>query len=251
MGTWPDESRFTDSADERLKGIIDARNASIQADSGHAIEACLNHNLAGRGHEQFPVGASLQIAVGKQWAGTLRAIAHSAGDLLVGRGNKILKRRKCKTRLVHLGNRDEMGRIHIPANARVWAKRRRRLADARPEESHPPNTELAGEEVEVPETVDVRDSPIPDGELVEIGQQIPDSPERGDDPVEIGVMFDGRHYGRVFPESTYVHHGVATCENTTAVAPGGHGPVLLSLLRHLANVTERIQLRESRRAIKI
>ena len=38
-----------------LRGILDATNAAIQADSTHAIKACLNHNKIDRGKEHFPV----------------------------------------------------------------------------------------------------------------------------------------------------------------------------------------------------
>ena len=78
---------------------------------------------------------------------------------------------------------------------------------------------LAGTEIEVAETIDIRDSPISEEEWVEIGQKVLDSPEQGSGSVEISVMFDGQQPGHVFPESTYVNHGSILCEDTTTVAP--------------------------------
>ena len=54
-----------------LRKILEARNAVIQADSTHAIKACLSHNLIGRGQGHFPIGPSVQIAVDSQWVGGL------------------------------------------------------------------------------------------------------------------------------------------------------------------------------------
>ena len=71
------------------RAILEAHNAVIQADAQHAIQACLNRNLPGRGKGHFPIGSSAQLAVDCQWVGAFRAIAHSAGNLLVERGNKI------------------------------------------------------------------------------------------------------------------------------------------------------------------
>ena len=74
-----------------LRKIPKAGNAAIQADSTHAIKACLNHNLADRGHEHFPIGSSVQIAVDKRRAGAFRVIDHSGGNHLAERVNEIAK----------------------------------------------------------------------------------------------------------------------------------------------------------------
>ena len=74
-----------------LRKILEARNATIQDDSSRAIKACLNRNLIDRGHDHFPIGASVQIAVDGQWAGALRVVARSAGNSPIERGNKIPK----------------------------------------------------------------------------------------------------------------------------------------------------------------
>ena len=71
----------------RCEKIIDARDAIMVADSSHAIASCLNRQLIDRGKEHFPIGSSVQIAVDKKWTGTFRAIAHSAVNILVGRGS--------------------------------------------------------------------------------------------------------------------------------------------------------------------
>ena len=175
-----------------LLGILEARNAAIQAASTHAIKACLDHNLLDRGQEQFPIGSSVQIAVGQQWVGAFRVFDHSAGNLLIERGNKIPKWPKCKTRLVNLENRDEMGRIPTPVNARVWNKRRRWMADEYPEGYRPGKANLPGREIAIPDTADIRDSSLPEEALVDIGQRTADAPEQGGNSMEIGVIFDGQ-----------------------------------------------------------
>ena len=227
---------------------MDARNAVIQADSTHAIKARLIHSPTDRRREHFPVGSSVQIAAGKQWVGTCRVIAHSAGNILIERGNKILKCPKCKTRMVDLENHDGMAMVSIPVNDPVWTKRRRWLAEEYPDAIDSPNGELTDGEMEIRETIDIRDSPASEGELFGIGRQILDSPDQGEDPMEIGSMFDGQHPGNVFPQSTYVNHGSILCDKTTAVKPGDRMDFLTLLIIARGNVTKRIHVRESRRA---
>ena len=68
--------------------------------------------------------------------------------------------------------------------------------------------DLADTGMEATGTIGIRDSPLSEEELVEIGQNVLDSPEQGGDSMEIG---------HVFPESTYVNHGALLCEDTTAM----------------------------------
>ena len=187
---------------DSMRKILEARNAAIQADSNHAIKACLNHQLLGRGKEHFPIGSSVQIAVVRQWIGAFRVIAHSDGNMLIGRGNKISKWPKCKTRLVNLENHDEMDRIPIPVDARVWNKRRRWLAEEYPGEYQPPNADMPDQEMAIPETVDLRDSPISEEELIDIGQKALGAPEqdgyRGGIPLELAWYSTGCKVGAAF-----------------------------------------------------
>ena len=120
--------------------------------------------------------------------------------------------------MANLENPDEMDRAPIPANDRISAKRRRRLGEEYIDGPQLPSPDLAGSEMEVPGKIDIRDSPPSEEDLIEIGQQVLDSPEQGEDAMEIRVMFDGLHPGHVFPESTYVNHGDLLCEDTTAIA---------------------------------
>ena len=144
--------------------------------SAHAIKAFLNRNLIDRGEEHFPIGPSVQIAVDSQWMVTIRAISHSAGNLLIGGGNEISKWRKCKARLSNLENRDEMGRVPVPANARVWNKRRRWLADEYPAEYRPTTADPPEHSIQIPDSVGIRDSSLSEEELMSIGKRATDAP---------------------------------------------------------------------------
>ena len=208
-----------------IRKIIEARNAIIQADSNHAIRACLGNNLPDRGGEYFPIGASVQLAVDKQWVGTFRVIAHSAGNLLVGRGNKILKWPKCKTRMVHLEHNDDMDRIHIPVDGRTYTKRRRWLADEYPEEYQPAQADLPEQEIDSREIIDVRDSPISERELMRVGQQTLDAPDEdgygpSEDAMDVGIVWDALGPGQTRPEGTYVIHGSLICDLINEKLPG-------------------------------
>ena len=77
--------------------------------------------------------------------------------------------------------------------------------------------DLADTGMEATGTIGIRDSPLSEEELVEIGQNVLDSPEQGGDSMEIGCMSGGSQPGHVFPESTYVNHGALLCEDTTAM----------------------------------
>ena len=207
-----------------LREILEARNAVIQADSPHAIAACLNHQLTDRRHGHFPIGSSVQIAVDKKWTGAFRVVAHSAGNLLIERGDKILKWPKCKTRMANLENRDEMGQIQIPANAKVWNKRKQWLEGEYPEDYQPHSSDLPDSNVAAPDVIDVHDSPMSEQELTQIGQQTLDAPEAdgygGEDPMGIGMIYDAQQPGHVIPESTYILHGSLICERINEFSLG-------------------------------
>ena len=207
-----------------LKKIIDARNAVIQADSTHAIRTCLNRNRRDNVQEHFPIGASVQLAVDSQWVGTFRVIAHSAGNLLVERGNKILKWPKCKTRLVNLENNDAMDEIHIPAEGKMWNRRRRGKNDEYPEEFHPENITESRASASAPETINVRDSPLTEGELMEAGQRSLDTPDSivdiPEDSHDVGVIFHSMSPSHAAMEGSYVNHGAILCERILDLPPG-------------------------------
>merc|ERR1712112_594921 len=95
----------------------------MRRDSEHAVKMALNHNLPDGKGAFFPIGSSVQIAVDKDWIGTFRVIAHSAGNLLIERGNKILKWPRCRTRLVNQECNDAMDTIPMP-------RAKRRVRDA-------------------------------------------------------------------------------------------------------------------------
>ena len=177
-------------------------------------------------HEQeyFPIGASVQIAFDSQRDGAFRVIAHSAGNLPIERGSKISKWPKCKTRLVNLENNDAMGQVPIPLNARAWARRKRWLDEEHPEEYQPSPANLPGQEIHVPETVDLRDAPVSEEDLINDAQRTLEAPEQdgyggdsAEDGMEIGVVFDGNHPGHGRPETTYVNHGAILCERITDI----------------------------------
>lgn len=172
-----------------LRKILEAMNAAIHRDRNRAIGACLDRNLTDLGRERFPIGPSVQIAVGNHRVGTFRAIARPDGNLLIERRNKIPQRPKCKTRMANMGNRDEMDHAPTPPNARIWAKRRRWSAGEYPDAPQLHIPDLTGAKMKAMATIGIRDSPPPEGDLVEIGQQVLDSPEQGGDPMVIGVVF--------------------------------------------------------------
>ena len=222
-----------------LRKILDARNAILRADSENAIKLCLSHNLPDGQGTFFPIGSSVQIAIDKQWIGTFRVIAHSAGNLLIERGNKILKWPRCKTRLVNLENNDQMDNIHLP--------RRRNLKDGWrmreiPDDSEVIDRELTDEELEIPDSIDVTDQPINEEELQREFKELEDSkdiknleelehatdmdstPSHKSRPVmlmledswDIGMTNDSLGPGHVWPEQSYVCHGAITCEDYAA-----------------------------------
>ena len=202
-----------------LRKILDARNAITKADSEYAIKTCLNHNLPDGKGAFFPIGSSVQIAVGKDWIGTFRVIAHSAGNLLVERGNKILKWPRCRTRLVNQEHDDAMDSIPMP-------RTKRRLRDAwrtgeLPDDMAPNQAELSEEEMELPEVINIDDEPIDEGALVrEVEKHANltfDSP-LVEDSWGTGLVGDTLAVGTQRPESSYHCHGAILCEDY-AVTP--------------------------------
>ena len=176
------------------------------------------------GAEHFPIGSSVQLAVDSQWVGTFRVIAHSAGNLLVGRNNKIAKWPKCKTRLANLEDNDEMDQIHIPAEGRMWHKRRRWLMEEYPEEYRPAELTIEDSEGDNIPTANAPGRPLSEEELMEIGQRVLDSPDPMDptteDAMDVGVVIDAQHPGHATVEGTFVNHGSILCERITDVSTG-------------------------------
>ena len=206
-----------------LRKILEARNAAIQADSQRAIRACLNHNLRDRGAQHFPIGSSVQLAVDSQWAGACRAIAHSAGNLLVGRNNKIAKRPKCKTRLSNLEDNDAMGQVHIPAEGCMWRKRRRWLAEEYPEEYRPADLTQEDTGAGSGTNADAQIPPISEEELMEIGQRAldPNDPQdpSPEDAIDVGVVRDTQQPGHGAREGNFANHGAILRERITDISP--------------------------------
>ena len=115
-----------------------------------------------------------------------------------------------------MGNRHEMGRAPIPANDRIWTRRRLRVADERPDSPHLMNPELADAEMGVPGAIDIRDSPLSEEEaLSKIGYRAADSAEQGAEAMAIGVILDWVQSAHVSPESTYANRFALRCEDAT------------------------------------
>ena len=202
-----------------LRKILDARNAILKADSENAVRLCLTHNLPDGKGEFFPIGASVQIAVDKQWIGTFRVIAHSAGNLLVERGNKILKWPRCRTRLVNQEDKDPMDTV--PMQPRVT----RNLRDGwRTEEglddNQPINVDLS--DVEMDESgivnIDVNDAPIIEEELIrgnqsDVQREAVNLTIVQEDEWDNGVIWNALTAGQQRPQGTYVNHGTILCED--------------------------------------
>ena len=79
----------------------------------------------------------------------------------------------------------------------MWA------AEEYPEAYRPARANLPDQEMTVQETIDIRDSPLSEAELVDIGKKTSDAPEQdgygGEDSLGIGVIFDGSQHGHVRP----------------------------------------------------
>ena len=63
------------------------------------MRTVLSRNLSDRAAIHIPIGAGVQIADQGKWQGEYRAIAHSAGNSIIGRGRQLLKWPKQKFRL--------------------------------------------------------------------------------------------------------------------------------------------------------
>ena len=189
------------------------------------------------GQEYFPIGSSVQIAVDKKWTGTFRVIAHSAGNILVERGNKILKWPKCKSRLVNQENHDEMDNIPISLNAKAWNKRKEWLQEEFPEEYQPTHSQEPEAHADSGEVVDVQDSPLSEQQLMDMGQQILESPEQDgygdDDTMDIGMIIDTHQPGHQWPHSTYVNYGSLICERLPDISAGSQLDATHSTYYHM------------------
>ena len=94
-----------------MRNILNARSALIQADANRALVTCAGRNLPGRSQEFPPVGASVRIALRGEWVGTFRALGRSTSNLILERGQKVLKWPKYKTRLVMAQPEEQLGNV--------------------------------------------------------------------------------------------------------------------------------------------
>ena len=95
--------------------ILNARNAIITADSNYAIKTMLNRKSPGRFMSHFFPGASVQIAMNNSRVGTYRVVSVIDSNLALGRSNRIFKRPKCKTRMIHDFETERFDATAIPA----------------------------------------------------------------------------------------------------------------------------------------
>ena len=79
--------------------ISNARNAAIAESAKQAIRPVLDRNLPRSASRNAPLAGGFRISGCGEWVGAYRAVAHSAGNLLVERGRKLLNRTKPRFRL--------------------------------------------------------------------------------------------------------------------------------------------------------
>ena len=97
-----------------MRNILNARSALIQADANRALATCANRNLPDRSHEFCPVGSSVQIALRGERVGTFRVLGRSSSNLIVERGQKVMKWPKYKTRLILAQREDKLEQAPDP-----------------------------------------------------------------------------------------------------------------------------------------
>ena len=202
-----------------VRKIIEARNEIMRKDAEHAVKTSLNHNLPDGKGQFIPIGSSVQIAVGKDWIGTFRVIAHSAGNLLVERGNKILKWPRCRTRLMNQECNDSMDNIPMPQASR-------RLSDPwrsaqPPDESATSHLKPVDDVMEIPElpdSIDEDDQPLDEWALIKETERTHLSNAVKDEPMmedhwDTGLIYDSLACCTPKPELTYTCHGTLLCED--------------------------------------
>ena len=202
-----------------LRKILEARNAIMRADSENAVRLCSTHNLPDGKGEFFPIGASVQIAIDKQWIGTFRVIAHSAGNMLVKRGNKIHKWPRRRTRLVNQEDNDPMDKVPLPPRFTRDLRGGWR-AEEIPDDNEPIHLDLSDTEMDDSAmiNIDVDDDPITEAELLrdtraEAASSSTNLMVTEEDAWDSGISWNAMDIGRQFPQTTYVNHGTIICED--------------------------------------
>ena len=211
-------SRFTDTASQFLRGILDARNANIQADSENAAKIRSGRNLPDRGGSFAPVGESEQISIGGKWIGAFCAIARAAREVLVERVIKILKWPKCKTRLSIRDNRDVVCLILLPSRTRRGSPRP--SAGGRNSGRRCAECDLPEDELEELEFIDIDDAPVDVDNLIRDSNnhhpESTNSSSMGEDSWGAGLTSGSLAVGHRWPEPTYVSHGSIISEDYEA-----------------------------------
>ena len=86
-----DDESLVVKQQQALGNITDARNASISGYSKQALRRAISRNLPDRASIHIPIGAGAKIADRGKWICEYRAIALSAGNVIVERGSHQLK----------------------------------------------------------------------------------------------------------------------------------------------------------------
>ena len=141
-------------------------------------------------------------------------------------------------------NRDEMGKIPVPDDARLWSKRRKWSSGEYPGDFRPTGITRKNKK-SPPGTVDIRDSPSEE-ELQNIGRQILDAPEQcgygGEDSVDIGMAFGGNSHWHMANKGTYVSHGTLICDRIAELPVEYRIDATHHLVCHGANAAKRIHV---------
>ena len=104
-------------------------------------------------------------------------------------------------------------------------KRNRWTAEEYPEEYQPASADLPEQEIDAPETIDLREQALTEADLMEIGQRALGAPEQDsygpEDSHDVGIVFEGRQLGHTAPEGTCVNFGSLICDRIADIAPAG------------------------------
>lgn len=107
------DSLMLDQTSPMVK-ITQARNATMAADASNRIGRCIRRNLRDRAIEPFAVGGTVQLAIGKAWAGPRNVIAVTSGNIAVGRGKRLVKCPKCRDRAIRGEMEEPPNSVPIP-----------------------------------------------------------------------------------------------------------------------------------------
>ena len=107
--------RFThDRPKSPMVEIMKARNAITTAGANNRIGRWVRRNPRGRAYEPFAVGCTVQLAIGKAWVGSWNVIAVTSGNIVVGKGTRLVKWPKCNARMIHDDTREPFDSVPIP-----------------------------------------------------------------------------------------------------------------------------------------